>query len=81
LKRGAVNIPGKMYRTFSIYRIPAGGISHAEKLSFKTDTNDCFFNPQPDNAGSSFPACPARSAPDDLYFNNFSIVGFYGKFR
>ena len=78
---GSMNIPGKMDRTFSVNRIPAGRIGSAEKLCFQAHADDGLFGGHIGHTKCGLPCCTAGGTSFYRYVGDFSLFNFNGKFR
>ena len=70
-----------MNRTFTMNRIPTGGVGKTVELSIQTDFACSILNRGSDEALSSFPCRAARSATDYSDVSNFTIFDLYLKLR
>ena len=66
----------KMHGTFSVHRVPAGGICRAKKLGFKSDSHRCLVTIEANDALSGFPCGATGSTPKDPNGSDLSLYDF-----
>jgi hypothetical protein len=63
-----MNVPGKMHRTFTVDRIPAGRVRRTEVLHFQADSDHGLIGRQAFDLGGCIPGGTAWRTPQHIDF-------------